>query len=119
MARETLEQVYPKAQSENRELSAVSGTVAGFAAGAVVVGVLNYCSSEKGKKNLEKVADKLPDLMDTVNKFAPPPTAPSQAPPVYDYAWAASAANNSKEVYLENSNKLMGNAANNFPLLEG
>jgi hypothetical protein len=131
LAKETLEQVYPKAQSENREISAICGTAAGLAVAGTAAIVVNYCSSESGKKTLTKIGEKVPNLID---RLIPEPTknankSSPQVQPTYtqsshDYsaynhsaAWTTPRENNTD--HSDNSNKLMGNAANNFPLLEG
>jgi hypothetical protein len=71
LARETMEQIYPKAQSENREISAICGTAAGLAVAGTAVAIIHYCSSDTGKKTLGKIGNKVPDLID---RLIPEPT---------------------------------------------
>mgnify|MGYP000384967629 CR=1 FL=1 len=130
-ARETLEQIYPKAQNENCETALISGAITGLAVAGTAAIVVNYCSSESGNKNLSKIGDKVPDLID---RLIPEPTnntnkSSPQVPPTYkqsahDYSaynqspgWMAPKENNTD--HSDNSNKLIGKTANDVLLLEG
>lgn len=53
-ARDTLEQIYPEAKNKNREISTIGGLAAGVAIAGTAAIVVQYCSSDTGKKNLDK-----------------------------------------------------------------
>jgi len=109
------------------------------------VAIVHYCSSDTGKKTLEKIGDKIGDKVpDLIDKLIPEPTkkvsdqspqgATTYSQSTYNYSgynhsgynhsgynqsagWTAPRENNTDA--SGDSNKLMGNTANNFPLLEG
>lgn len=109
----------------------ISGAITGLAVAGTAAIVVNYCSSDTGKKTLKKIGDKVPDLIDRLipeptHKVSSPPqqASPTYTQPTYNYSgynqsavWMTPRENNTD--HSDSSNKLMGKAANNLPLLEG
>lgn len=125
--RETLEQIYPKAQNENFETALISGGITGLAVAGTAVIVAQYCSSDTGKKTLTKIGDKIPTLID---RLIPEPTQkvnspPQQASHTYNYSdyssysavWTPPREHDIHKI-LDNSSKLVGRTPHDL-LLEG